>query len=152
MQVKKKQMLPNTPPLLTYEMPLRSRYSETDKMGVVYHSHYLEYFEVIRTEFVREAGLTYAELEDSGVMLPVASVNVRYKRPIRYDELMDGRLLIFDRPTVKLVTYYDIRSVGAAHPCVLGKVELVFVDVKTQKPIRAPDQFLEKITKYAGMA
>ncbi len=145
-------MFPDHPPILTYTMPLRSRYSETDKMGVVYHSRYLEYFEVIRTEFIREAGLPYAEMERSGVMLPVARVDVRYKRPIRYDELMDCQLRIYDEPTVKLVTYYDIRLKADPQPAVLGKVELVFVDMKTRRPIRVPDSFLKKIHDYAAMA
>lgn len=145
-------MLPDRPPILTFTMSLRSRYSETDKMGVVYHSRYLEYFEVIRTEFIRSAGLPYAEMERNGVMLPVARVDMRFKRPIRYDELMDGRLMIFDEPTVKLVTWYDIRPTAAAHPAVLGKVELVFVDMATRRPIRVPSSFLKKIHDYASMA
>ncbi len=145
-------MFPDRHPILTYSMPLRSRYSETDKMGVVYHSRYLEYFEVIRTEFIREAGLPYAELEQSGVMLPVAQVEIRYRRPILYDELMDGKLLIFDKPGVKLVTYYDIRSAGSSSPDVLGKVELVFVNMKTRRPVRVPELFLKKMNEYAAMA
>jgi acyl-CoA thioester hydrolase len=145
-------MMPDRPPILTFTMPLRSRYSETDKMGIVYYSRYLEYFEVIRTEFIREAGLPYAEMERDGVMLPVVRADIRYKRPIQYDELMDGRLLIFDEPTVKLVTWYDIRPTGDPLPAVLGKVELVFVDMATRRPIRVPPSFLKRIHDYAAMA
>jgi len=121
-------------------------------MGVVYHSRYLEYFEVMRTEFIRDAGLPYAEMEQNGVMLPVASVEIRYKHPILYDELMDGRLVIFDEPGVRLITWYDIRSAGKTQPAVIGRVELVFVDMKTRRPIRAPEQFLKKFNDYAAMA
>ena len=121
-------------------------------MGVVYHGRYLEYFEVIRTEFIREAGLSYSEMEDRGVMLPVANVEMRFKQPIRYDELMSGRLMVFDEPTVRLVTYYEIRPVGAENTSVTGKVELVFVDVTTRRPIRAPEIFMQKIRDYASMA
>lgn len=145
-------MLPRTSPILTYQMQLRSRYSETDKMGVVYHSRYLEYFEVVRTEFVREAGLSYAEMERSGFMLPVSNVEIQFKSSVLYDELMDAKLLIYDEPTVRLTTYYDIRKAGAELPSVLGKVELVFVDIDTRKPIRVPDIFLSKIKEYGQMA
>ncbi len=145
-------MFPQTPPIATYQMQLRSRYSETDKMGVVYHSRYLEYFEVIRTEFIREAGLPYAGMENAGLMLPVAHVDVRYRRPVRYDELMDCRLLIFDEPAVKLITYYDIRVAGAEEEYIQGKVELVFVDKNTMKPVRAPREFINKIHEYAKLA
>ncbi|WP_246481572.1 acyl-CoA thioesterase [Natronogracilivirga saccharolytica] len=145
-------MLPDKDPLVTYEMQLRSRYSETDKMGVVYHSRYLEYFEVIRTEFIREAGLSYAEMEERGVMLPVANVEIRFRRPILYDELMNGRLMVFDEPAVRLVTYYDIRPAGSHQSSVTGKVELVFVDAATRRPVRAPEFFKKKMQSYAGMA
>lgn len=145
-------MFPDTPPLLTYRMQLRSRYSETDKMGVVYHSRYLEYFEVIRTEFIREAGLPYADLEKSGIMLPVSNIQIQYKRPVRYDELMDGRLFIFDKPSVRLITYYDIQTAGTSSTAVMGKVELVFVDIKSGRPVRAPQNFLNKMTDYARLA
>ena len=145
-------MFPKTKPIATFHMQLRSRYSETDKMGVVYHSRYLEYFEVIRTEFVRKAGLPYAGMEHDGVMLPVSSVEVRYKRPVRYDELMDCRLYIFDEPTVRLITYYDIRVAGAHDAYVLGKVDLVFVDKKSMRPVRAPREFIHNFHKYAEMA
>ena len=133
-------------------MTLRSRYSETDKMGVVYHSRYLEYFEVIRTEFIRKAGLPYSEMEKNGVMLPVARVEIQFKQPISYDELMDGRLYIFDEPTVRLVTFYDIRPAGSPTPAVMGKVELVFVNMQTKKPIRAPKEFINQIKEYAKLA
>lgn len=145
-------MLPGRTPLLTFEMQLRSRYSETDKMGVVYHSRYLEYFEIIRTEFVREAGLSYAEMENSGVMLPVTRIEIAYKQPILYDELMSGKMMLYDLPGVRLTTYYDIRPLHTQHPAVLGKVELVFVDVESRKPVRAPLIFMEKIQNYAKMA
>ncbi|MEX0680588.1 MAG: thioesterase family protein [Balneolales bacterium] len=133
-------------------MQLRSRYSETDKMGVVYHSRFLEYFEVVRTEFIRAAGLPYGEMERSGVMLPVARAEIQYKRPILYDELMDAQLMVFDQPNVKLITWYDIRTTGSQQPCVLGKVDLVFVDAKTRRPMRVPDIFLTRFNNYARLA
>ncbi len=145
-------MLPEKEPILSYNMLLRSRYSETDKMGVVYHSRYLEYFEVVRTEFIREAGLPYSRMENEGVMLPVANVKIRYKQPILYDEKMDARLLIFDEPKVRLVTYYDIRPVEAHQIHVQGMVELVFVDIASRKPVRAPNEFIQKIRSYAELA
>lgn len=133
-------------------MPLRCRYSETDKMGVVYHSRYLEYFEAVRTEFVREMGVPYADMEDSGVMLPVADAQLTFKRPVRYDELMDVRLYIFDMPVVRLYTYYAIHTAGSDSPAVTGGVVLVFVDAHTRKPVRAPRLFLDKLKDYAQLA
>jgi acyl-CoA thioester hydrolase len=65
---------------------VRVRYSETDQMGVAYHTHYLVWCEVGRTEYMREVGATYAQLEASGLFLVVAQASVRYLAPARYDD------------------------------------------------------------------
>jgi len=64
----------------------RVRYPETDRMGVAYHGHYLVWFELGRTEWMREIGFPYGELEDEGVYFPVTRAEVRYRRSARYDE------------------------------------------------------------------
>ena len=66
---------------------LRVRYAETDRMGVVYNSHFLTYFEVGRTEFLRAAGFRYRDLEARGVHLVVAEAHCKYLAPARYDDL-----------------------------------------------------------------
>lgn len=65
---------------------IRVRYPEVDRMGVAHHSHHLVWFEIGRTELMRDAGLTYAEVEDDGVLLPVIEARCRYLAPVRYDE------------------------------------------------------------------
>lgn len=70
---------PDREPLIEYTHKLRSRYGETDKMGYVYYGRYLEYFEVARTEMIRSFGLSYRELEENGVMLPVIHSELEYK-------------------------------------------------------------------------
>ena len=100
--------LPKTRPLISYTIQLRSRYSETDKMGYVYYGHFLQYFEVVRAELVRELGMPYRVMEDNGVMLPVVNAEVTYKRPVNYDELMNITVHIYDYPTARLITYYNV--------------------------------------------
>lgn len=68
---------------------LRVRYSETDKMGIVFNSNYLSWFEIARTELCRKLGIAYREWEDRGFMLPVSEAYCRYKRPARYDDVVD---------------------------------------------------------------
>ena len=63
----------------------RVRYGETDKMGVAYHSHYLNWFEMGRTEYCRESGKTFSQWESEGIMLPVVEAHCRYKSPLVYD-------------------------------------------------------------------
>jgi acyl-CoA thioester hydrolase len=69
-----------------YLHPLRVRYQETDQMGVVYHANYLNWFEIGRTEWVRQAGITYKELEARGLLLPVTDVEASFKQPALYDD------------------------------------------------------------------
>ncbi|RED56586.1 acyl-CoA thioesterase [Cohnella lupini] len=66
--------------------PLRVRYQETDQMGVVYHANYLNWFEIGRTEWVRQAGIAYKEMENSGLLLPVTDVEASFKQPAVYDD------------------------------------------------------------------
>jgi acyl-CoA thioester hydrolase len=68
--------------------PWRVRYLECDRMGVVYHPQYLNWFEIGRTEWIRARGLTYRELEESGLYLPVIDANIHYKQPARYDDIV----------------------------------------------------------------
>jgi YbgC/YbaW family acyl-CoA thioester hydrolase len=68
------------------ETLIRVRYGETDRMGYMYYGHYPEYFEVSRTDMIRSLGLSYKEIEDLGIIMPVRSLNVHYKLPAHYDE------------------------------------------------------------------
>jgi acyl-CoA thioester hydrolase len=77
---------PDGLPILSFEHRLRSRYSETDKMGYVYYGRYLEYFEEARTEMIRSMGVRYSTMEKDGIMLPVIHSEIDYKHPLYYDE------------------------------------------------------------------
>jgi acyl-CoA thioester hydrolase len=74
--------------MLTGATTLRVRYPETDQMGVVHHSHFLVWFEMGRTELMREAGCPYAGLEKEGIWMPVIEADCRYLSPARYDDLI----------------------------------------------------------------
>ena len=67
------------------------RYAETDKMGIVYYANYLVWFEVGRTDFLRERGLSYREMEADGLSLPVVEVACAYRRPALYDDELEVR-------------------------------------------------------------
>ncbi|MDT3425179.1 acyl-CoA thioester hydrolase [Paenibacillus forsythiae] len=89
----------------------RVRYQESDQMGVVYHSNYLNWFEIGRTEMLRELGFTYLELENKGVLLPVTSAELRYKRSAKYDDMV----VVYTRMTsftpVRLTYEYEVRRI-----------------------------------------
>ena len=136
---------PEKPAIITYTHTLRSRYSETDQMGYVYYGRYLEYFEVVRTEMIRSLGVPYSRMERDGVMLPVVYSQIEYKLPVHYDEEMLIEVSVFEKPLVKLETFYKIKTYRQDVPHVLGQVNLCFASIETRKPCRAPDYFLNLI-------
>lgn len=139
-------MLPKSSPIYSYSHNIRSRYGETDQMGYVYYGRYLEYFEVARTEMIRSLGMPYTSLEREGIMLPVVSTRIDYKAPIYYDELMDVKVHLFDIPSVKLETFYEIFTPRSEKPHAIGKVTLCFMKEENRKPCRAPQHFLESLS------
>lgn len=137
--------LPETNPIIQYNYKLRSRYGETDQMGYVYYGRYLEYFEVARTEMIRSLGIPYSRLEEDGFMLPVVYAQLHYKAPVHYDEMMTIEVSVFEKPMVRLDTYYRVLTSRLNIPHVLGQVTLCFTDVENRKPCRAPDYFNDLI-------
>lgn len=108
---------------------VRARYAEVDKMGVVYHSRYFEWFEAARTEMLRNLGLPYKQLEKDGISLPVVEAQCRYRRPVFYDELMliDTRMVQVSRSKLQLVyevRHHDdqvLRAEGSTIHCYMGR-------------------------------
>ena len=91
-----------------FEHKLRVRYAETDQMGYVYYGNYATYYEVARAESIRSIGLSYKEIEEAGVIMPVLENNSKYIRPARYDDELTIKLRIPEKPGVKIRYEYDI--------------------------------------------
>jgi len=139
--------LPDKNPISSYTHTIRSRYSETDQMGYVYYGRYLEYFEAARTEMIRNLGLPYKKMEEEGVMLPVVHAEIDYKLPLYYDEEINITVLVFEKPLVKLDTWYRVHTADDDLLRATGRVTLCFMDRYNRKPCRAPAHFLNRIQK-----
>jgi acyl-CoA thioester hydrolase len=133
--------------MFSSETKIRVRYGETDRMGYLYYGHYPEYFEVSRTDMIRQFGLTYRNIEDSGIIMPVRSLKVDYKSPARYDDLLTVKSTLVSLPLVKLDIDYEIRNEQQELVCT-GNTVLVFADPVTGKPKRAPDFFISAVEPY----
>lgn len=133
--------------MYTAESLIRVRYGETDRMGYLYYGHYPEYFEVARTEMIRSLGMSYKEIEDSGIILPVRSLKVDYKLPARYDEMLRVRCCLNKFPELKLDIDYEIYNTEDLLICT-GNTVLVFVDARTRRPRRAPEFFKVAVKGY----
>ena len=93
---------------------LRPRYGECDPMGVVHHASYLPWLEMGRTELLRDAGVSYAQLEEQGVFLVIVKVDARYRRPARYDDLLELRTRVVGGSRVKIEHEYEIDLIERA--------------------------------------
>ncbi|MCS6853062.1 MAG: acyl-CoA thioesterase [Gemmataceae bacterium] len=94
--------------MLTGEITIRVRYAETDRMGLLHHANYLVYFEQGRTELLRQRGISYKELEDQGHLLVLTRVEVRYRRPARYDDLLTLRTTVVRATAVRIDHRYEL--------------------------------------------
>lgn len=122
------------------------RYQETDRMGIVYHANYLSYFELGRVEWLRNKGLDYARLEDSGVLLPVVNVSISYKAPASYDQLLSVETVLVKIGGASLVFQNKIYDENK-RLLVEGEVTLVATDSSSFKPIKIPASLLSLIQK-----
>ncbi|MBT8400092.1 MAG: acyl-CoA thioesterase [Rhodothermia bacterium] len=125
--------------MIVFEYRHRVRYRECDPMGIVYHTHYLDYFEAARTEALRSMGLAYKELEASGVIMPVTEAAIRYHKPARYDDVITIQTMLDPEvPETRLRINY-LGWVGQrSMKVVSGHVTLCFFDPRRERPIRAP--------------
>ena len=129
-----------------YEFSVRVRYAETDQMGVVYHGNYAQYFEMGRVEWLRNLGISYKWMEENGVMLPVVSLQLNYKKPARYDDLLRVKTIFKSQTSVKIEFDYEIYN-AENHLLTTGYSMLVFVDMKTGRPMVPPSYVTDKISQ-----
>src|SRR3982751_6060640 len=90
------------------DITIRVRYAEVDRMGLLHHSNYLVYFEQGRIELLRAQGLAYKDLEDQGYLLVLTRVQVRYRSPARYDDLLTLRTTVVRTTLVKIEHRYEL--------------------------------------------
>lgn len=106
-------------------------------MGVVHHSNYVNYYEMARTELMRDKGLTYREMEQRGIMLPVKEVNIDYIASAYYDDLLTIKIRLVEMPRVKITFEHEIYN-QQGKLINRGRVVLVFVDAATRHVCRIP--------------
>lgn len=122
----------------------RVRYGETDQMGVVYHGNYAQYLEMGRVEWLRALGITYRSMEENGVMLPVISLQIDYKKSALYDDLITVETSLTKKPLVKIEFDYKIYN-EAEELLATAHTVLAFMDKNTNRPIKCPEYILEKL-------
>ena len=135
---------------LHFDYVLRTRYAETDQMGVVYYGNYPQYLELGRVEWLRDIGFSYKAMEEEGIMVPVVSLQIQYKKPALYDELITIRTKLKELPSTKIEFNYEIFNEKGELLSTANTI-LVFVDAKTFRPVRCPEKVLNLIKNKIEM-
>jgi acyl-CoA thioester hydrolase len=134
-----------------FETTLRVRYAETDQMAVVYYANYINWFEVGRTEMLRQMGLTYRQMEEDGMVLPVVEVKCRYKHPARYDDEITIRTWVVQLRASFMRFQYEV--VRKSDGRLLAEGESVHVVVgRDMKRTHLTAKYLDVLTAVAGVA
>ncbi len=133
--------------MFIYNHQLRVRYGDTDQMGYVYYGNYGYYYEQARSEAIRSLGISYKEIEDSGTMMPITRMNIKYIHPARYDELLNIKTWVPDLPNRMMLFKYEIfneenRLINE------GETQLIFIDALTKKLKITPSILLEKMKAF----
>ncbi len=126
---------------------IRVRYSETDQMGYCYYGNYAQYFEVGRVEALRSVGMSYKELENSGIMLPVSEFQVKYFSPAYYDDLLRIETQIVELRGSRLLFDYRITNESGKEICA-ASTTLVFVKKENMRPAAPPAEFIDRIQPF----
>ncbi len=134
--------------MLQHQTELRIRYADTDQMHFVYNGKYFEYFEVGRTEMMRDNNLTYKKIEEMGYQLPVLEAFIKYVSPAYYDEIIIVETRIEKMPTSKIHLNHTIRSKERNVVIAEGYIDLVFINSQTKKAVRPPKFFIDAMKKY----
>jgi acyl-CoA thioester hydrolase len=129
------------------ETQIRVRYGETDQMGYCYYGNYAQYFEVGRVEALRAVGLSYKELEEQGIMLPVSEFNVKYLSPAFYDDLLTIKTTITKIKGARIIFEYEIQN-DKKQKVAFAFTTLVFVSKETMRPVSPPENFINIIEKH----
>ena len=125
-----------------YIHEVRVRYADTDQMGVVYHGRYFEWFEAARTEMLRNMGLSYKKIESDGILMPVIEASCRYKRSVRYDELIQIKTTIVEVNKTRIKLKYEVCGEDNTSLRAIGSTVHCFIN-SSGRPVRASAKLKE---------
>jgi len=115
-------------------------------MGVAHHSHHLAWFEVGRTDLLRNLGCTYGEMESKGVFLPVVEVTCRYRAPVRYDDILEVETLLAEVSGSRVIFDYRLRRRGEEKVLAEGRTVHATVDGES-RVIRLPAPYRDLLAR-----
>ena len=134
--------------MYTSQTKIRVRYAETDQMKVVYYGNYAQFFEVGRVEAFRQLGLSYKDLELTGVALPIVDLHIQFLRSAYYDDLLTITTIIKEMPVRHIITFHQEVHNEEGKLLSTGKVVGCFIDTSTKKKTNFPFLWEESLIPY----
>lgn len=127
---------------------IRVHYALTDQMGVVYHGHYAQFFEIGRSEAIRQLGFTYKQIEEMGIIMPVVDFHSKFIFPVKYDELITVRITLREMPQHHKIVFHSEILNEEGRLCTSGAVTLYFMEAATMKRVDMPLPLKEKLEPF----
>ncbi|HTR29981.1 MAG TPA: thioesterase family protein [Puia sp.] len=134
--------------MFTSETKIRVRYAETDQMNVVYHGNYAQYFEVGRVESIRKLGLSYKDVEASGIVMPVIEWTAKFVRPARYDDLLTVRTAVKKWPVDYRIEFHQEVYNEEGQLLTTGKVLIYFLKAGTLERTSMPGEMARTLRPF----
>ena len=134
--------------MFIHRTQIRIHYALTDQMGVVYHGHYAQFYEIGRTEALRSLGITYKDVEALGVIMPVVEIHTKFLRPAKYDDLVTVVTTLREMPLHHKIVFYGEIFNEKDELLNSGMVTLFFMDAKTMRRCNMPEAIKEKIQEF----
>ncbi len=134
--------------MFTSTTQIRVRYGETDQMGYLYYGNYALYYEVGRAEAIRQLGYTYRQLEEMGIMMPVAELHTHYFRPALYDDLITVKTILKELPEGPKIQFHSELYNEGGVLLNKGITTLVFFDPKEKKKTNIPQELYTRLAPF----
>ncbi len=130
------------------ETKIRIHYALTDQMGMVYHGHYAQFYEIGRTESIRQLGYTYKDIEAMGVIMPVVDIHTRFLRPAKYDDLITVKTTLRELPGHHKIVFHGEIYNEQDELLSIGNVTLYFMEATGMKRCEMPEVLKNKLAEY----
>ena len=134
--------------MFTTETSIRIHYALTDQMGIVYHGHYAQFYEIGRTEAIRSLGYTYKDIEALGIIMPVTTIHSKFLRPAKYDDLITVKTTLRELPVNHKIIFHSEIYNAEDELLNTGDVTLFFMQADGMKRCNMPEQLKEELLKY----
>ena len=134
--------------MFTATTQIRVRYGETDQMGYLYYGNYALYYEVGRAEAIRQLGFTYRQLEEMGIIMPVAELNAKYLRPALYDDLITVKTILKELPSGPKIQFHTELYNEQQQLLNIGVTTLVFYDPQKKEKTSMHEELRQRLEPF----